>query len=186
MRNHSCTVRDFFPPPAEPINNDMFVSIQGPTNLTFCDDGESYIAEIFNNLGTTPHTFLWERSSNGITDWCQVGGNSPTISEQAIKYGGCGGGNFFLRVTVTDSSVPNMIASSSRHIQIIPCGPESNTKGSDELSAEVRESFEVEEIEIYPNPAKSFINVKNLSKFYILSNLGIRYEPRIHLSLIHI
>jgi hypothetical protein len=148
ITNHASTVACFFPEPVV-INTSMMVNILGP-GFTSCGGG-LWTANIFNNTGSEPYTYIWEISESGVSNWSLVGGNTESVTEEDItsSFGYGQWENFTLRVRVRDNSSPQLSASKSKNIGHVYC-----LQGSNETSA--RSSNNNVKI-AYPNPATTFL-----------------------------
>lgn len=148
ITNHASTVACFFPEPPV-INTAMMVNILGP-GFTSCGGG-LWSANVFNNTGTEPYTFIWEISESGVSNWSLVGGNTESITEEEItsSYGYGQWENFFLRVRVRDSSSPQFSASKSKSIGHVYCINGSNESSTRSIINKTKKA--------YPNPSATFL-----------------------------
>lgn len=150
LRNNAGKVSCFFGPPPV-INNNMIVRISGP-NGTSCGGG-IWNANISNNSGTPPYTYVWELSENGISGWSNLYVNSQSITEEQIIDSGpfhaIGCGEFFyLRVKVYDSSSPQLTATNSRQLVSYCCIQDGNS--------EPRSLDDLNNVKLFPNPTTGY------------------------------
>lgn len=120
------------------------VTISGPES-TSCGQG-FWIANVISTLSTPPYSYVWSVSTNGFSNWITVGSNNQ-ISEyllyQALSNVGCGA-SFFLKCTVTDSSIPQMTGYAAKQIILNCCVDNPNVDSRLKLS---------KDLIFWPNPA---------------------------------
>lgn len=172
---NGCNIAEFRDPPPD-LN--MYARINGPGAMYCCSSNETWTAEIYNNPGIPPYTYTWEKSSNGIDNWCDIGINSNTINGPQLSFTGCGcGSSFFLRLTVTDSSSPNNINSHQIGVEYVSCLTDGgDTRDEEESETEIQKT----ESSIHPNPVvdilyyesdrAAFLSVFDLNGKEIYSN----------------
>lgn len=150
---NSCDIADFRESPPD-LN--LYARINGPGAMYCCSSNAIWTAEIYNNPGNPPYTYIWEKSSNGIDNWCTLGINASTITASQLSFTGCGcGSSFFLRLTITDNSAPAKIASHQIGVEYVPC----LTDGGDtrEEAAVLQGIPNKIESSIHPNPVKDIL-----------------------------
>jgi len=149
---NSCDIAAFRDSPPD-LN--MYARINGPGAMYCCSSNAIWTAEIYNNPGSPPYTYTWEKSSNGIDNWCNVGVNSNTISASQLSFTGCGcGSSFFLRLTITDSSAPNNVAAHQIGVEYVSC----LTDGGDTREEDVQIVTQTNiQSSIYPNPVEDIL-----------------------------
>ncbi|HMQ48257.1 MAG TPA: zinc-dependent metalloprotease [Saprospiraceae bacterium] len=121
LRRNAPKIACFFDSPETP-NTNMIAGISGPSSISCIG---TWYASITNNLGTPPNNYSWEISDNGISNWVLVNSGSNFITASQIEsnwsYDYECGESFFLRLRVSDSSSPTLLATNSKQINVICC-----------------------------------------------------------------
>ena len=137
FENNGPIIAQFFPNPVP----DFDARIEGPFSV--CADTNSQFEAIVT-CGENPHTYLWERSINGVT-WSTVS-TSPIYNHYQSPFIIIGQNVFTLRLTVTDATGVSIVRQQDVLMVTPPPGFECAgiTRASNEINAT-----------IYPNPITS-------------------------------
>jgi gliding motility-associated-like protein len=96
--------------------NSIHSSISGNLTDSICSNNTPYpILGTIPVGGTTPYSYLWQKSNNGVNSWSDI---SPSDVQNYAFPGSQPAGTFYIRRVVTDNS-PTPLSDSSRPVKII-------------------------------------------------------------------
>jgi hypothetical protein len=163
MRNHACTVADFRPDPTSE-NNEFAINIDGPSTASMCMAGNwNAIIEQEQN-STNQYIYKWEKSDNGISNWCTVS-NTININNYQLLNTCYTSSGFYLRLIVSLASNQSIFEIDQMYITWGNCF-------EGEIEIENRSiSGDGCNINIFPNPSSDFILVNSGHKVLSLSDI---------------
>lgn len=180
INNYACGIVQFYRPPAG-----LSVHISGQNLLCGINGGiigtGTYLANVIQPgqgvPGAPPYTYRWQWSATGVFSI-----NSPVISTaqsltiQTIY--DCP--VFYLRVIVTSQTNPEVYATDIFHVSTALC----SQCVSEPLITENSDiPFSHSEVDIYPNPASRFIEIKSSGISYSLPTKAAIYDSQGRLRL---
>jgi len=161
MGNHACTVANFrhFPTTYEQFD----VDVSGPNTACLFQQEEWTVDIEDDESQNNVYNYIWEKSQNGITDWCPIGNNDHVDNLELLT--NCWmEGEFYLRVTVWNVWEPNITEVSQVMITFVEC------IDGDDSSSQRNNNSVTSEIKVYPNPFTEYVHLKGIDEVKELIN----------------